>query len=265
MLRVYAAKQVGDLSYLVGDLSVLYDIIKYQRIKHSRNPELNPKTGKKSYYISLSRNLTAAALRNSKRWRYGVILDGNMLSNKYHIEPFSFTGFNLNRGSNLRVKYLVLYDDGSCKLNLVHWPTIDISRKTFDYIKNLILSQDDEFNRAHKLVVQEGGKRRVEGHLIVEKYLYNVQHGDSGRLLADAEDLPTEVKYQLTKGKSTNEYEERIWMSESEEYLDIRKCIKGIVMPKDEFDDFETDDNPDVSAIREALDEIRQNYTVTYY
>lgn len=262
MYRILAAKQVGDLSYFVKDLNIFYNIIKYQQIKQSNNQEYNPRTGKKEYYISLSRNMTAAALRNSDRWRYGIVIDGNKLSNRYHIEPFSFTGSSLNQGSQLRVKYLVSYDDGTCKLNLVNWPTMEISKSTFDFIRNRILSMPEDFNNSHKLVFQQGGKRKVEGRFIDEKYMYNVKHGDSGKLLADV-DLPSEITYQLTKGTATNEYEERVWMSK--EYLDISGCIIGIVVPRDEFDDFKIADDPIVQKIRESLDKIHRNYTITYY
>lgn len=262
MMRIYSAKQVGDLSYFVKDLNIFYNIILYQRIKQSNNLELNPRTGKKSYYVSLSRSMTAAAIRNNKRWKYGIVVDGNKLSNRYHIEPFSFTGSSLNQGQQLRVKTLTSYDDGECKLTLVNWPTMTISSETYDFIKNLIESQDDEFNRSHKLVYQDAGKRKVNGHIIKEKYNYNVKHGDSGKLLSDVK-LPSEILMQLTKGENTNEYEERVWTSS--EYINISGCIKGIILPKSEISDFESDDREMIADIREVLDTDYDSYSIQYY
>ena len=78
-------KQVGEVSYMVADLDVLLYILDDEMLLRSRLQELNPKTRKKEYYLSLSRNLTAAAKRNGKRWRWGVILNGDKLSDRYSI------------------------------------------------------------------------------------------------------------------------------------------------------------------------------------
>lgn len=263
MFRIYAAKQVGDVSYLVKDWSVFYDILENQHIKRSKAMELNPRTRKKSYYVSLSRNFTAAALRNNTRWRYGVVIDGDKLSNRYHIEPFSFTGANLNNGGKIGIKDLTAYDDGTYKLRLVNWPAMPISRETFDFIESLILSQSDEFNKSHKLVIQDGGKRRVAGRMIEKKYNYNVKHGDGCRLLVNVDKLPGEITTFLTKDPRTNEYEERIWTSD--EYIDISKCIKGIIIPRSEIPDFESSDFADIVQVRDILDSMYREYTITYY
>ena len=66
---IVEGKQVGELSYMVADLDVLLYILDDEMLLRSRQQELNPNTGRKEYYLSLSRNLTAAANRNNTRWR----------------------------------------------------------------------------------------------------------------------------------------------------------------------------------------------------
>lgn len=263
MIRVYAAKQVGDVSYFVNDLTTLYCILDDEMIIHSKHSEFNPRTGKKDYYISLSRSMTAAPKRNKKKWKYGIIIDGDKLSEHYHIEPYSFAGNSLEHTNSFRIKYLVSYNDNTYALNFVNWPTIPIDRQTFEYIKDLILSQPDEFNSSHKLIYQDGGKRRVNGHLIDEKFTYNVQHGDSGKLLS-ADTLPGNVRSQLIKGPSTNEFEERVW-TDKYPYLDIKGCIKGIIVPRSEFKDIHHPNDSIMSDILDILDRISNSYDVIYY
>lgn len=263
-MKIYAAKQVGDLSYFVSDISILGQIIRTAQIRQSNNPEFNPRVKKKQYYVSLSRNMTAAAIRNNKRWRYGVVIDGDKLSNRYHIEPFSFAGTSINRGNQLGVKELTAYDDGTYKLRLVSWPAMDISKSTFEYLEDLILSKDETFNQEHKLVIQDGGKRRVGGRMITKKYVYNVKHGDGRKLLGKVEDLPNEIVEFLTTSSETNEYEERVWTNT--QYIDISGCIKGLILPKGEIPDFETEqENKIIVDIRECLDEEYDEYKLTYY
>lgn len=87
---ITASKSVGQLSYFVRDLETLYTIILSGQLKQSKNQEYNKNKHEKSIYISLSRNLTAATIRNNDRCRYGIVIDGNRLSDRYHIEPYSF-------------------------------------------------------------------------------------------------------------------------------------------------------------------------------
>lgn len=263
MIRIYAAKQVGQLSYFVDDLTVLYCILDDEMIIHSKHKEFNPRTNKEDYYVSLSRSMTAAPKRNKKRWKYGVIIDGDQLSEHYHIEPYSFAGNSFEHTKSFRVKYLVSYDDNTYALSLVNWPTIKIDRSAFESIKELILSQPDEFNRSHKLIYQDGGKRRVNGHLIDEKFTYDVQHGDSGQLLSNG-NLPDSVRGQLIKGPSTNEFEERVWTGKYS-YVDLKGCIQGIVVPRSEFRNVNESNNDIMEDILNLLDTNYTSYDVIYY
>jgi hypothetical protein len=262
MNKIYGAKQVGRVSYFVDNLGILETIIEENRIKKSNGTEVNPRTGQEEYYVSLSRSMTAAAIRNNKRWRYGLILDGDTLSERYAIEPYSFAGNNINNQKGFRIKTLVSYNNGTYVLSMVNWPTIEIDFDTFSYLKNEIESQSDEFNRAHKLEHQVGGKRKVRGALIDEKFNYGVKHGDGGQILKG--ELPGSVQTQLLKGSGTNEYEERIWCRQYP-HINIANSIRGIIVPKKEIPDLETDTDPLLSAIRDLLDERCNGYDIVYY
>lgn len=48
MSTILASKQIGDLSYFVGDLATLYTIVDSQKIKQSKSLEYNSRKSKKS-------------------------------------------------------------------------------------------------------------------------------------------------------------------------------------------------------------------------
>ena len=114
MQNITAAKQVGSLSYMVESQTILDLILRTGRIKSSQKPERNPNTGEESKFVSFSRNMTSAAIRNSKRWRWGVIIDGDRLSDRYSIVPISFVGVLTNKNSaNFKVKCITKYDENA--------------------------------------------------------------------------------------------------------------------------------------------------------
>lgn len=99
-------KQVGPVSYMCETGQILNAILTDMEILRSRKPEKNPATKKPQYYVSLSRDLTSAARRNNERWRFGVVLDGDKLSDRYHISPVSYAGMQTTY-SDLRVKAMM--------------------------------------------------------------------------------------------------------------------------------------------------------------
>ena len=165
-------KQVGEVSYMVADLDVLLYILDEEMLLRSRLQELNPKTRKKEYYLSLSRNLTSAAKRNSKRWRWGVILNGDKLSDRYSITPVSYSGIQMSY-SDLRVKYITAYDNGTYALNLVNWPTIEVNEFIWDKITKEINNLPEEFKEKKKLQHTYEGRNTINGRKVKEKYLFN--------------------------------------------------------------------------------------------
>ena len=219
-------KQVGEVSYLVDDLEILLYILDEEMLLRSRLQEYNPNTGKKEYYLSLSRNLTAAAKRNSKRWRWGVILDGTKLSNKYSITPVSYSGIQMSY-SDLRVKYITAYDNGTYALNLVNWPTIEVNKFIWDEITKEINNLPEEFKEKKKLQHTYEGRNTINGRKVKEKYLFNVK---TGGLKLNYRNFP-EICSALDKNTNIDEAEERIWIPSGDYYIDIHNCIKGIIAP----------------------------------
>ena len=220
-------KQVGEVSYMVADLDVLLYILDEEMLLRSRLQELNPKTRKKEYYLSLSRNLTSAAKRNSKRWRWGVILNGDKLSDRYSITPVSYSGIQMSY-SDLRVTYITAYDNGTYALNLVNWPTIEVNEFIWDKITKEINNLPEEFKEKKKLQHTYEGRNTINGRKVKEKYLFNVK---TGGLKLNYKDFP-EICSALDKNPNIDETEERIWIPSGAYYIDIHNCIEGVIAPK---------------------------------
>lgn len=249
-MYIFSAKQVGPISYLTSTRERLTRNIELQRIRTSRNTEYNNTRQQKMYYVSFSRDLTAAAKRNPDRWAYGLVVDGDKLSNRYHIEPYSFAGANVNRGSTLRIKGIRSYTDGTCQLMLVNWPAIEIPRTTYTTIKQKMLSAPDEYNEVKRLTTQGPGKFARNGKLRHEWIYYDVPGGG----LAIKQDLlPPEALNTLLDHTALNESEERIWFP-TPTAVDLHNCIVGIVIPKSEVDELQYSDDPSFRDLRIAIE-----------
>lgn len=247
MIKLVEEKQIGDVSYFVKDPMVLKNIVKNNEILRSRKTEYNPKTNKQQYYVSLSRNMTSATTRNSERWKYGVIIDGTKLSNRYIITPHSYMG-SVSIKTSVRVKYITSYENGTYSLNLVNFPTVPISRTTYERIRQEIENLPEEVKQLKKLQYQQGGRRSVNGTRIKEKYLFNVPQG--GIMLTDK--TYPDIITMLSKESSLNEQEERIWLKGSEYFININGCVKAVILPK------RMKTNPDEFEI-ELLDFVMNN------
>lgn len=260
---IMAAKQVGDLSYFTSDLDHLINIIDSGLIKSSNKAELNPKTNKNQYSISFSRNMTAAARRNPRRWSVGIILNGDMLSNRYHLEPYSYASTAFNRGNVLVVKELKSYDNGTYTLSLVHWPTLEISKKLFDGIEDIILNLSDSDKQKMKLEISEGKQPRG-GRKVLVRYNFNRPQG--GPKL-NSNNLSNALSSELFHHTAMNEEEERIWLNNLS-LIDISGCIKGIIVPKNMYNEMLDPDSDD-----DRLDELQaviekaagRNYVISTY
>lgn len=226
-ITITEGKQVGDVSYMVATLETLVNIVTDEKILRSRLAELNPDTKKKQYYLSLSRNLTSAGIRNPKRWKFGVILDGDKLSDNYSITPVSYAGIQMSY-SDLRVKWIAAYDNGTYALNLVNWATIPISKNLYDLIVTEINNMPEELKQKKKLMYSGEGRNVVNGRKLKEKYLFNVK---TGGLKLTYKKYP-EICTTLSKNENVNETEERIWIPTDRPFIDIHNCIKGVIIPR---------------------------------
>jgi hypothetical protein len=238
MKNIYASKQVGDISYMVSDIDTLMSIIDKEQIWTSKSTERNTDLGKLMHFVSFSRDLTSAARRKASRWKYGIIVDGTKLSNRYKIVPFSFVGHALETKNRLSVKYIVKYDDGTYHLSVVNWNTSQIKESLYEQIKEAIEAMPEEDKIKKRLEVSTG-KRNIGNRRIVEKYLFNVPKGGLG---LNRDLLPSNPS-EISTNPAFYESEERVWTDN--QYIDISGCIKGVILPKAEADILENDPEQD--------------------
>lgn len=229
-MKIYASKQVGPIYYMVDDVAVLRTIVDRQLIKTSNKPERGYSNDRSlHHYVSFMRSLDRAS-RNANKWTYGIQLDGNALSNRYKISPYSFAS-NAIRGKSrtFRILYMTEYDDGSYVLQLTDRPAFAIPRSVFEDIRSAIINDIEGLNEKKKLEVQQG-KRAYRGKTIVTKYKYNVP---SGGLYLNENTVSDATLSYLLKHTILNETEERIWILNSDHnYISIRDCITAYIEPK---------------------------------
>lgn len=226
-MNILAGKQVGPIYYMVKDTEILQLIVEQGVIRTSVKAEPTGKGNGSKHYISFMRDLTKAD-RNPNRWIYGIQLDGDKLSNKYKIEPYSFAGSAMKK-NYYKVKTLISYDDNTYALSLVNWPTIKIPQSVFEDIKELITSDSQNLNKVKKLEVTTG-KRPYLGRTIKEKYNYDVK---TGGISLNEKNLSLETLNYLLKHTNLNETEERIWIiDEKVKFINIGDCITCYIEPK---------------------------------
>lgn len=258
MADIFAAKQVGDLSYYVKSKAIVRNIIITNQIQTSSG-EVNPNTGKKGKdvrFVSFSRDLTSTPKRNPGKWKYGLVIDGNKLSNSYHIEPFAFTGTI----KNIRIKSLIRYDSGICLIEAVNWGRSKISREFYEELKSAILNLPDESKDKHMLTISGPGKYNTKNGKIVEKLLFISKIGDGGEIFKSNKFLNIS---SLTKSDRYNEKEERLWTDT--DLIDISGCIKGIILPYDEYKNFNESGDPELIKLKEVCDRYLKQYITIFY
>lgn len=245
-MKIYIeAKQVGKISHMTKSLSNLINILKSGQIYASKRDDKNRNTGKMQHYVCFSRDLTSAHLRNPKRWGYGVIIDGNILSNDYPIEPNSFVGNVLTpRPGNksyhkCRVRKLTAYDNNTYTLTCENWPTIEISQRLYKKIQSIIESEVAE--RGLKVSHTYKGIQSYRGRTVAERYSFGRYQG----IILNSDLLDGDISV-LSKHPKMNETEERIWLPKGVESVDILNSIVGIIMPK-------RDKDSDDKDVKEAL------------
>ena len=218
------AKQTGDISYCVESIFTLTKIVESEEIWMSAGVEYNPQIGKKSHYISFSRDITRQLTRNIKRWNCGIILDGDKLSNIYHIEPYSYDQISFQYQNGFAVKTLRAYDNNTYNVSLVDHPTHEISKETFELLKSKIESMPKEQKIACKLEHSGEGKVYRGGRKLKETYNFNRKQGG---LRINKHNFTSDEVQHLLHHSALNETEERIW---TENPINIKGCIKGLVL-----------------------------------
>lgn len=252
---IYGAKQRGRLSHFTKDINTLIDILKSRELQPGGSEEYNPNTGREGRYISFSRDMLAATKRSSK-WKFGLIINGDYLSENYNITPYSYEWVNDNK-INFRVKVLTLYENGQCTVQFVGKNTTSISLQTYEHIRDLVVNYDR--NVQAKLFHQKGGRRKTKGTYLKEKFTYN---NPQGGVQIPYSDLPLELR------PFVDEYEERFWVTPKQSYIRLNgRIIEGIILPRSLKSRFESVDDRDLQMLHDLMDNLcgQDNYNVMYY
>lgn len=227
MISIEASKQVGPIYYMVNDIPVLEKIVDQQAIRTSVKVEPADRGKGSHHYIAFLRDLTKAG-RNASRWIYGIQIDGDKLSDRYKISPYSFAG-NAMKKSYYRLKTLIAYDNGTYTLSIAKWPTMEIPKSVFEELEDMITSDSQGINELKKLEVSEG-KRAYRGKRALIRYNYGVEMGG---LLLNEKTLSSKTLQYLLKHTGLNETEERIWiLDDNVKFISIKGLISGYIAPK---------------------------------
>lgn len=221
---ILASKQFYDLTYFTDDINVLYSILITNRIRLSKHVEYdtNRHNGPMDKSVSFSRSLLAQPKRNRAKWTYGIILDGEKLTDRYSFVPISYAGVAIERGNTLYIEYIIVPKFGRCTLKL-------FDRKAFTISRDLAI-----------YIINNGDFSNYTLNTDTDDYEYYIE---DRRIAAPIDHILTNDQYaEITKSQPLNEYEERVWNHSSGDrlivkgeykYIDISKCVKGVVFPCD--------------------------------
>ena len=71
------------------------------------------------------------------------------------------------------------------------------------------------------------------GAYIDVQYKFNVKSGDGAVVISDFSELPEQFQKELFNSSNSDEFEEVIWKhKDRSDYIDISRCIMGIIVPK---------------------------------
>ena len=221
MKYVKAAKQVGPISYYTDNIYALVNIISEGLI----HPTTETIRKKEIYYTSFSRDMTIQPRRKPDKWKYGIVLDGDKLSNRYSFKPINDGYTEMSLGT-MKVKYVTLYDDNTARLCIAHRGTFDISSSLYNALKaEMRKLPETELIKLGYYELGEGkpygGKRRVE------QAGFHAKNG--GLKLSD--NLPDYLQAKLLKSDAFYEREERIAL-ESPKNINISVCLLGVYLPR---------------------------------
>lgn len=262
MKVILSAKQVGNVAYWTKTATDLYSILETGQIYYGKNSEYNEKSSKSEKSISFTRDFMHPHFRNPNRWKFAVILDGSKLSERYHIEPYSYSGQELPKnGRRFKIKTLTSYKNNTATISLVGFRTVSISLNLFNVLKNEIDNLDDEIKTTKKLGHQTEGKRKTHGTFISEKYTFNSPVGDGGYILENtSQNVRIALSKELQSEDLFDETEERIWNRYNE--VNISSSVIGLILPEDSRDEFE---NEQINACIDLLKSKYHSSNVQYY
>lgn len=229
-LYITASKQVGDISYMVENIHKLYLILSSGEIWASAATEFNFSKNVDDHFVSFSRSKFSHAKLNPK-WRVGVVLDGNKLSENIHIEPYSYAGTRLVY--NMRFQLNFLEKIGSKYiLSIVAHPDatdpfleFEISETSYNKIVHLIETLTVRLQMKYPIQY----KCNEDKSNILYRSVDPIKRG----LPIPSDYFPINTAFQIFKHSSFNETEERAWGGN----IDITKCVIGLILPEDYKED----------------------------
>lgn len=286
----------GVLRYFVEDIPTLAAIVGRERIKVSQQKEtdtntpLGDKYHKKRSFVSFSRQLFSHAYRAPKKWKYGIAVSQKAIEDKAQqvsgadiCPDFDHPGNNmmvfgaakLQDGTELLItsfgSFIMNLNEETRKLLKQHQNITVETTNFYDKIKNFfdshielmrakkpdkLISYTEKLSEVEKLI----RKRRNTDSNVTEGFVLRSfcrLHALAPKFPELYKKVPGLFEY-LKEHTNLNEGEFRIWVDESQQYLDISDCIVGIVLPsnykENNFDNLENT-APDVIWLRKLVKE----------
>ena len=237
------------LSNYVEDLDTFKTILKTGKLKCSYEGK-DPLD--KQPHVCFSANLYNAVAALKYKWKYGVIVDRQAIESNYQLVPYDDFSVKLNAGksSPLHIKAVTLSKDGSTG-NLLIW-NYDWRKNIPGWIIREILKElnspkFEKYNqntKDHGFFFDTTGKYGDGDNLIYLSYGKRTDKWKYGPPLAiksnNLKDDSSVVLLSKEAAKYLMEHDYKEWeyrIYPSEEYVDISKIIKKIILPKESIYD----------------------------
>lgn len=294
----------GVLRYFVEDIHTLAAIVGRGRIKASLQKETDTQTArgekyhKKRPFVSFSRQLFSHAYRAPKKWKYGIAVSQeklerlvNQLDGANVSTDFDHPGSTMHVYGAAKLQdgtELLITSFGSFTINLndhvrqalKQHQGVDVERTDFyDKIKNffddyidvrreakpdVLISYTEDIVEIEKHLV----KRRPTESKVVEGFILRgfCRKQSLSPFFSELYAAVPGLFEYVKEHTNLNEGEFRVWLNDDQQYLNIKDCIVGIVLPsnyKENNYDNEQNTAPDVMWLRKLVKE--QDLTIYVY
>ena len=236
-------------------LFAVRNILRSGEIKMSSKKEKSIATNTPEYFTSLTRNFKSLIAQKPNKWRDGIILDGDKLSDVYSIDPINFVGTSAENQKGpqgkLKISQITRWPS-RCMIRFVGWSKeLRITLSTYLQIKAACLDGISDAERKKCRLEISQGKRNRGGEKFIERLKFNTPGGSPPGIFAH---LPKSALSELAS--VANQYEERIHgpnkLSESTPkrfisqnatdlnlpVVHILHCVKGVVINSQDLEDY---------------------------
>ena len=285
----------GVLRYFVEDIHTLNAILARGRIKASTSEESDPETlrGTKSHkyrpFVSFSHQLFSHAYRAPSKWKYGVAVSQEKLETVVK----NLAGANIKDGFKHPGKTMFVYGAakladgtellitsfGGFAMNLSDRQRTllgDLPKTAFyEQVKDIFINY---INKKHedglsKILSEDPvyietciKKRSNLSTNVIEGFLLYERRPSSGMRFTQLYDQVPGLLDYLQDHTPLDEGELRVWLPDGHQWLDIKDCIVGIVLPsnykEDNYDNLQNT-AADVLSLRRRV--AANNLTVYVY